>query len=396
MLQTFFPERSNSMSWLTLFFASFSSGVQRGRAKWPRRGASRWPSGGRPRTQRPVVETLEDRLCPSVFDLASDWSDASNPNGVWQYRHAGTAITNHWPDWDTNSEFFVSPQQAWADVPNGFGRIPSWFQSVTTSIDPTYDVPIGRVATHTTDPYSGDDEALSNVLWTSPVDGVATISGDTWQARKSLGRSNTWALFHNDVNLTGGMLTSDDPFNSSNPFLFENGSGGADVLTFPVAVGDTIKFEAARLYSIYGDFVGVDLTITVTDGPAKVLRPDANLLTFPTQRGGERGSSTPLQDTAFLAALSCVAGTKGAIGSPISAGSDELAGAPLQMQQVEKAAMNVSTLTAQTDAGSTTQHRHVDARDCLLASLGSAGELSDGLNLRPETLPTCSIPTTSS
>jgi hypothetical protein len=140
------------------------------------------------------------------------------------------------------------------------------------------------VATHTTDPYQGDDGAWSNVRWISPEAGVATISGDTWEARKSNGRSNAWGLFHNDVILTGGIVTSTDPFNSSNPFLFQNGSGGEDVLTFPVAVGDTIMFEAVRAFSIYGDFVGVDLTITVTEGPAnprgpaEVFRPDGNFL----------------------------------------------------------------------------------------------------------------------
>jgi hypothetical protein len=221
---------------------------------------------------------MEDRLCPSVYDLASDWSDTSNPNSVWQYRHGDTVITNHEACWDFAD--FQSPQPAWADAASlgEPGFIPAWFRSVTTIPgDPTYDVPIGRVATHTTDPYAGDDAALSNVVWTSPLDGVATISGDTWQARKSLGRSNTWELFHNDVLVTEGIVTSDDALNSSNPFLFQNGSGGQDVLTFPVAAGDTIKFEAVRA-SIYGDFVGVDLTITVTDGQANVFRPDANLL----------------------------------------------------------------------------------------------------------------------
>jgi hypothetical protein len=203
---------------------------------------------------------------PAVFDLARDWSDTSNPNGVWQYRHGDTAITNHWATGWNPFEGFASAQPAWADTASTFGFIPAWFQSVTTSPDPTYDVPIGRVATHTTDPTNGDDSAWSNVLWTSPLDGVATISGDTWQAKKSLGRSNDWGLFHDGAILTGGIVTSTDPFNSSNPFLFQNGSGGPDVLTFPVAVGDTIMFEAVRAFSIAGDYVGVDLTITVTPG----------------------------------------------------------------------------------------------------------------------------------
>ncbi len=36
-----------------------------------------------------------------TYDLAADWSDAINPNGVWSYNSApGQLITNHVADWD--------------------------------------------------------------------------------------------------------------------------------------------------------------------------------------------------------------------------------------------------------------------------------------------------------
>ena len=136
------------------------------------------------------------------------------------------------------------------------------------------------MATHTTDPLSGNDAALSNILWTSPIGGTATISGDTWQARKSLSRSNSWTLFHNGTAITGGSVTSSDSFTSSSPFLFQNGSGGAGVLTFPVAAGDTVMFQAVRI-SGAGDFVGVDLSISVA-----VPEPGTLLLTALAAGGG--------------------------------------------------------------------------------------------------------------
>jgi hypothetical protein len=213
----------------------------------------------------------------TVYDLADDWSDTANPNGVWQYRAGDAAINTHFPTFGpgliTN---FNSAQPAWVAAASGPESIPAWFKSTgaivylpgTTTPDPTYDAPAGRIITHTTDPDTGIDSAFANVLWTSPISGIATITGDTWLARKSLGRSDDWFVLVNGLVVTDGVVSSTDSYTSANPFLFSNGSGGASVLTFPVSVGTTVDFEAIRAPGDDGDFVGVDLSISVVPEPA--------------------------------------------------------------------------------------------------------------------------------
>ena len=208
--------------------------------------------------------------CSAAWDLATDWSDLANPNDVWSYRGGSNVLTTHQSSWQPGN--FSAAQPAWAAAASGNNSIPAWFQSngavafqpSTTTPDPTYDAPVGSVITHTVDSFNGNDANVSNVLWTSPVAGTVTISGGTWQARKSLGRSNDWALLVNGAVITGGSLTSNDAFTSGNPFDFANGSGGANVLTVPVSVGDTISFRAQRT-SQPGDFVGVNLLIDIPE-----------------------------------------------------------------------------------------------------------------------------------
>ena len=38
-----------------------------------------------------------------LYDLAADWSDTTNPNGVWSYnKSSGVPFTNHVSDWDAS------------------------------------------------------------------------------------------------------------------------------------------------------------------------------------------------------------------------------------------------------------------------------------------------------
>jgi hypothetical protein len=170
-----------------------------------------------------------------TYDLASDWSDTSNPNGVWQYRAGNAPISTHFSTFgpgDVTS--FNAAQPAWVGAASGHNSIPAWFKSSgaivyepsTTTPDPTYDAPAGRIITHTNDPDTGNDVSASNVLWTSPVSGIATISGDTWMARKSLGRSNDWYLIINGTTVTQGVVSSTDAYTSSSPSFSRTGRVG--------------------------------------------------------------------------------------------------------------------------------------------------------------------------
>ena len=85
----------------------------------------------------------------AVWDLAADWSDVNNPNGVWTLiDETGSPFATNVADWDPTAGIFGSAQPAWADAPfPNAGHVPMFFKrSSDASI---LDVPVGRVGLHT-------------------------------------------------------------------------------------------------------------------------------------------------------------------------------------------------------------------------------------------------------
>jgi hypothetical protein len=193
----------------------------------------------------------------ATFDLATDWSDDANPNGVWTYREGTNALpfVPYWP-------YLASPdeQSAWAPSAEPEKNLPAWFQSNSNNPE-GLDFLLGDVVVHSTDESNGALSGVANVIWTSPINGVIDISGAVWMAR-DINRSNRWTLLLNEVILTSGDIFSGDRFNRSKPFPFAKGSGGPKALKrIAVSIGDVIELRIEKT-SDWGDYVGVNLTIT--------------------------------------------------------------------------------------------------------------------------------------
>jgi len=199
-----------------------------------------------------------------VWDVAEDWSDASNPTGPWTYAE-GTNALPHVDWWERDLGSFSSAQPGWADSEDGTDRIPFWFKS-NGVIPGAFDWQAGDVVVHTTDDANGIGNGPANLIWTSPIDGFVTVAGAVWIARE-IGRGNDWAIFENDEELTHGNVASGDPYSRAAPFDFVDGSGGAQALAaIPVSVGDTVRLQLAKS-SQYGDFTGVRFTVTCATPP---------------------------------------------------------------------------------------------------------------------------------
>jgi formylglycine-generating enzyme required for sulfatase activity len=198
------------------------------------------------------------------WDLAADWSDSVNPNGVWSYNATpGVPIANHTADFDVFDDWDL-PQPAWQNVPTpGNGHTPVWLKIVSGPTlpltNPLPDVPIGTVGGHISGPSSLVD-LPANFTWTSPIDGTVQIEGGVWLAIDVNGRSMDWSLRVNDVAVTGGNLSPGDPYDSTNPFDFNDGFGGLSVLTQSVSIGDVIELRFERTH-VFGEWVGVDFSI---------------------------------------------------------------------------------------------------------------------------------------
>lgn len=197
-----------------------------------------------------------------VYDLQTDWSDISNPNGVWSYNDGGGAIVNHVANYLPGS--FTNIQPAWVNAASGVGHIPSWFLS-TNNIE---DWLIGDVVTHTWDSStnSGSSTPDSNVTWTSPSAGIVNISGAVWLAR-NIGRAVNWSLAVNGTTVTGGSLFDGDVYDRANPFSLASGAGGSGVLTgITVNAGDELKLSLATV-SPAGEFTGINFGVELTAVP---------------------------------------------------------------------------------------------------------------------------------
>jgi hypothetical protein len=203
----------------------------------------------------------------ATHDLKADWSDLANSNGVWTYREGSNALP-HVNAWQGLSGDFGGAQPAWARFETGSSNLPPWFRSSAT-VNVPHDWQPGDILTHSTDGFNGLGSGAANVIWTSPVIGFATISGNVWMGR-DIGRANHWALFDDGVLLTEGDIFSGDSYSRAAPFTFDTGSGGALVLqNIPVSIGEVFELRITQAsFNGSGDYAGVNFAVTTVPEPA--------------------------------------------------------------------------------------------------------------------------------
>ncbi|MBL8823175.1 MAG: PEP-CTERM sorting domain-containing protein [Planctomycetia bacterium] len=178
-----------------------------------------------------------------TYDLRNDWSDINNPNGVWSYRQGNSVLSSGtYPAGD-----FDLAQPAWLGSPPAL-----WLK--TQSNGSGLDSQIGDVVTHTV------PTNLTNVVWTSPTSGIIDINGGVWMIRE-IDRSNDWFLRVNGNLLSSGSIASGDIYDRSNPFNFDNGSGGL-LNNLSVNGGDVLELSFQATGDGVGDYVGVELSVT--------------------------------------------------------------------------------------------------------------------------------------
>ncbi|MCC6676053.1 MAG: hypothetical protein IT436_02810 [Phycisphaerales bacterium] len=219
---------------------------------------------GRIRSAAGVLLTCAAALpaAGQTYDLRSDWSDSINPNGRWSYREAANPLPKV-ASWAPGG--WTTPQPAWASgqVP-AIPHIPAFLRSNGTETF-AHDWITGDVMFHTTDSGSGPGLGTANIAWTSPVDGVITISGAVWIGR-DIGRTQQWVLRHNAAALAQGIIASGDVYSRANPFTFAAGAAvPAALIDRAVSRGDEIRLEGSPVASP-GDFIAADFTVLVCIG----------------------------------------------------------------------------------------------------------------------------------
>lgn len=206
-------------------------------------------------------------LQAAVYNLAADWSDTNNPNGVWAlWKSPGKLLTIHQSDYLANG----SNQAAWADdqigprEPDGRYHVPAWLKVSTSWSMATP----GTIVMHGVDPNVTPGLSYSSVTWTSPSAGIASIRGGIWHG--GLNRPQVWDIRKNGTTLTSGLINYTDPYTQANPFDFASGSGGPAVMTQAVLPGDVLELVIGPKQGTVGTFVGLNFEIELVPEPASL------------------------------------------------------------------------------------------------------------------------------
>lgn len=124
----------------------------------------------------------------------------------------------------TRTVGWSTPQLAWS-------YFPTWFKSNCTETVP-HDWIGGDVTTHTYG--SNNDAAQGIIVWTSPINGVVTVTGNLWWGGvpDQFFWANDWYVQLNGVSLTGGVGApgSGCGYDRSHPIDFRDGFGGPHAL----------------------------------------------------------------------------------------------------------------------------------------------------------------------
>ncbi len=220
------------------------------------------------RTRRHALSVLALLILPAAasavtFDLATDWSDASNPNGAWFYNEGPVALP-HVDWWQRVTGGWSTAQPAWANSEDGADRVPAFFKSVGTETF-THDWLAGDVVVRTGDSPNGDTPGPARLTWCSPECGNVSVNGGIWMGR-DLGRSVYWTMWVNGAFVSDGTVHTGDAYNRGNPYLWSNGSGGSGaVQNIAVFAGTLITFVfVPTADSDSGEFAGLNVSIDLT------------------------------------------------------------------------------------------------------------------------------------
>lgn len=189
----------------------------------------------------------------AAYNLTSDWSDTTNPNGAWAYQRAGASFASTVSNW---SGFGT----AWADSATpGVGFAPMLLKYDGVGSEPI-DAIVNDIVGHTQTNDSNAGAGNLSVRFTNPSAGTASVSGKVWDAHTSQDRDQAWEVWVDGVLSASGIVLGDGTEGRSNPDLFS-------LSGLSLAAGSVIELRLARFGSDNGGLVGMDMSVNVDTPP---------------------------------------------------------------------------------------------------------------------------------
>lgn len=204
--------------------------------------------------------------CPAsatIYSLSGDFSNASNPNGVWSITQ-GTSLLSHYPQpSDGNTLDYAAASGYWGVGPSFNTDVPVVLKTTAggSGAYNTNDFLAGDVIAHS--PNSG---AALFINWTAPSAGKISFSSNLWYAHSPVTRSNDISALLGGSLL--GTVTVDNTHNRSSPITTLSGSN------LTVAAGEVLAFEFVRSSGQpYGSIDGIAETVNFAPSVAGVPEP---------------------------------------------------------------------------------------------------------------------------
>ncbi len=206
-----------------------------------------------------------------TYDLTTDWSNSSNPNGVWSYDQGSTPLPFQ-SNLSGGSCFGSAAGVTGGYAPGiNFGNsppcLPAMFQATGNATN-TEDYLTGDIVVHSQDPSNGAGQGQATIVWTAPASGTITFTGAIWYAHSTVDRSDDFALSLGADTLASGTVAFDNTYTTvgsgrTNPDDFSSTSSIA------VNAGDQVDLLIQRTSGSVGALSGVQLSIaeTTPDAP---------------------------------------------------------------------------------------------------------------------------------
>ncbi len=187
-----------------------------------------------------------------LYNLSADWSLTANPNGVWSYNQGSTPLPVEQDNWAgvgldgwTTTTAYVNP--------------PAWGKADAAAYNWEADDVVG----HST---NSGNPALATIVWTSPGDGTIDILGQAWDGFHASDRDDNWFLWVGGTKVAEHYSVFGVAKNSAAAQFANNLVPGGSLTGLPVVAGETLTFQI-QATSVYGHFVGVDLTVDYSEVP---------------------------------------------------------------------------------------------------------------------------------
>lgn len=195
----------------------------------------------------------------TTYDLATDFSDASNPNGVWSYNQGGAPITQ------TAPTIYLGDRIGWSYLAGLDGSVLQW---LTTDYVGLHDLKSGDITIHTLSRSLGGDTTFVGITWTSPSAGLYSISGNAWDAQFGCCRDANWTLS------IGGLLVAENNTGVNGLYRTDTAAQfnanlfpGMSLTSMNMTAGEQVTF-LTQTTTLYGQYMGVNITVTAVPIPS--------------------------------------------------------------------------------------------------------------------------------